>query len=170
MLRYITLLIIPILAFASSSEAEPEMLKRTINFLLFAGLLYYILVNKFKIQNFFKNRKNTIADKLNAIQEKLKESKNRKVVALEKLEESKANAKSFIITSEKEGRLLSAKIAADLDGELEGLEKSYKDQMNIERRKMVREVVSEVLDDLFSENSINIDRDKFINIILKKVA
>jgi F-type H+-transporting ATPase subunit b len=170
MFKYVVLLTIPLLAFASGGGAEGELLKRVINFLLFAGLLYYVLVNKFKIQNFFKNRKNAIADKLNAIQEKLKESKNQKALALEKLEEAKINAKSILETSKKEEKLLLAKIDSDTKAEIENLEKSYKDQMDIERRKMVRQVVNEVLDDLFSSNSINIDRDKFVNIIMKKVA
>ncbi|MDR1554589.1 MAG: F0F1 ATP synthase subunit B [Campylobacteraceae bacterium] len=169
MLRYIVLLIIPVLSFASGSE-ETDIFQRTVNFFLFAGLLYYLLINKFKIQNIFKDRKKGIADKLNAIQEKLKESKNQKIVALEKLEEAKVNAKTFLVTSQKESKILLEKIESDLQIELENLEKSHKDQIDIERRKMVRQVVSEVLEELFSADSIKIDRDKFIDIILKKVA
>ncbi|MDR1460326.1 MAG: F0F1 ATP synthase subunit B [Campylobacteraceae bacterium] len=169
MLKYIALLIIPMLSFASDS-GETDILQRSINFFLFAGLLYYLLVNKFKIQNIFKDRKKGIADKLNAIQEKLKESKNQKNIALEKLEEAKLNAKAFIATSKKESKMLLEKIDSDLQVELENLEKSHKDQISIEHRKMVRQVVSEVLEELFSADSIKIDRDKFVDIILKKVA
>ncbi|MDR0407851.1 MAG: F0F1 ATP synthase subunit B [Campylobacteraceae bacterium] len=169
MIRYIALLIIPMLSFASSS-GETDILQRTINFFLFAGLLYYLLINKFKIQNIFKNRKKDIADKLNAIQDKLKESKNQKNIAIEKLEEAKVNAKAFLVTSQKESKMLLEKMDMDLQVELENLEKSHNDQMDIERRKMVRQVVSEVLEELFSADSIKIDRDKFVDIILKKVA
>jgi F-type H+-transporting ATPase subunit b len=157
------------LSFASSS-GETDILQRTINFFLFAGLLYYLLINKFKIQNIFKNRKKDIADKLNAIQDKLKESKNQKNIAIEKLEEAKVNAKAFLVTSQKESKMLLEKMDMDLQVELENLEKSHNDQMDIERRKMVRQVVSEVLEELFSADSIKIDRDKFVDIILKKVA
>ncbi|MDR1284712.1 MAG: F0F1 ATP synthase subunit B [Campylobacteraceae bacterium] len=169
MLKYIAFLIIPMLSFAGDSE-ETDIVQRTINFFLFAGLLYYLLVNKFKIQNIFKDRKKSIADKLNAIQEKLKESKNQKNIALEKLEEAKVNAKAFLATSHKESKMLLEKMDLDLQAELENLEKSYKDQTNIERRKMVRQVVGEVLEELFNTDSIKIDRDKFVDIILKKVA
>jgi F-type H+-transporting ATPase subunit b len=157
------------LSFASGAE-NTDIFQRSINFFIFAGLLYYILVNKFKIQNIFKNRKSSIASRLNAIQEKLKESKNQKNTALEKLEEAKSNAKTFLVTSQKESKMLLEKIESDLQIELENLEKSYKDQIDIERRKMVRQVVSEVLEELFSADSIKIDRNKFIDIILKKVA
>lgn len=158
------------LSFASGGGGETDIFPRAVNFLLFAGLLYYILIDKIKIQNIFKNRKNSIADKLNAIQEKLKESKNQKNIALEKLEEAKENAKAFLVTSQKESKMLLEKIDLDLQIELENLEKAHKDQTDIERRKMVRQVVSEVLEELFSADSIKIDRDKFIDIILKKVA
>ncbi|MDR0579975.1 MAG: F0F1 ATP synthase subunit B [Campylobacteraceae bacterium] len=169
MLRYVVLLMIPILSFASGTE-NTDIFQRLINFFLFAGLFYYLLVSKFKIQNIFKNRKSSIADRLNAIQEKLKESKNQKNIALEKLEEAKVNAKAFLATSQKESEMLLEKIKSDLQIELENLEKSHKDQIDIERRKMVRQVVSEVLEGLFSADSIKIDRNKFVDIILKKVA
>lgn len=167
-MRYIILFIFPVLIFANSSGSETDIFPRAVNFLLFAGLLYYLLANI--IKNFFKNRKSSIADKLNAIQEKLKESKKRKNEALEKIEEAKTNAKALLSTSEKESKIMLAKISSDLTLELENLEKAGRDQMNIERRKMVRIVVNEILCELFTEESIAIDREKFINIILKKVA
>ncbi|MDR1615204.1 MAG: F0F1 ATP synthase subunit B [Campylobacteraceae bacterium] len=167
MLRYIILFIIPVLAFANSG-GDTDIFPRTINFLLFAGLLYYLLANI--IRNFFKNRKDSIADRLNAIQEKLKESKQQKNRALEKIEEAKANAKALLITSEKENKMMLAKISSDLVSEIKNLEKANHDQMDIERRKMVRAVISETLSELFTEESIAIDKEKFINIILKKVA
>jgi F-type H+-transporting ATPase subunit b len=166
-LRYIILFIFPALAFASGG-GETDIFPRAVNFLLFAGLLYYLLANV--IKSFFKNRKSSIADKLNAIQERLKESKKRKDEALEKVEEAKANAKALLSTSEKENKIMLAKISSDLALELENLEKANHDQMSIERRKMVRLVVNEILNELFTEESIAIDREKFINIILKKVA
>ncbi|MDR2080399.1 MAG: F0F1 ATP synthase subunit B [Campylobacteraceae bacterium] len=168
MQKYLILLVIPVLAFASGGEADTDIFKRSVNFLLFAGLLYYLLANI--IKNFFKNRKNSIADKLNAIQEKLKESKKQKSEALEKVEEAKAVAKALLATSEKENKLILAKISSDLILEMKNLEKANHDQMDIERRKMVRAVVSETLSELFSEESIIIDKEKFINILLKKVA
>ncbi|MDR0666648.1 MAG: F0F1 ATP synthase subunit B [Campylobacteraceae bacterium] len=166
-MRYIILFIFPALAFASGG-GETDIFPRAVNFLLFAGLLYYLLANV--IKSFFKNRKSSIADKLNAIQERLKESKKRKDEALEKVEEAKANAKALLSTSEKENKIMLAKISSDLALELENLEKANHDQMSIERRKMVRLVVNEILNELFTEESIAIDREKFINIILKKVA
>ncbi|MDR2635245.1 MAG: F0F1 ATP synthase subunit B [Campylobacteraceae bacterium] len=168
MLRYIILFAFPVLVFASGSGGETDIFPRTVNFLLFAGLLYYLLANI--VKNFFKSRKNSIADRLNAIQDKLKESKKQKTEALEKVEEAKVNAKALLVTSEKENKMMLAKISSDLVLELENLEKTNQEQMDIERRKMVRAVVNEVLCELFTEESIAIDRDKFINIILKKVA
>ncbi|MDR2100707.1 MAG: F0F1 ATP synthase subunit B [Campylobacteraceae bacterium] len=168
MQKYLILLIIPALALASGDGGETDIFRRSVNFLLFAGLLYYLLANI--IKNFFKNRKNSIADKLNAIQEKLKESKKRKSEALEKVEEAKAAAKALLTTSEKENKMMIAKISSDLVLEIKNLEKANQDQMDIERRKMVRAVVNETLNELFSEESIVIDKEKFINILLKKVA
>jgi F-type H+-transporting ATPase subunit b len=169
MQKYLILFIIPVLALANSgSEADMDIFQRSVNFLLFVGLLYYLLANS--IKNFFKNRKKSIADKLSAIQEKLKESKKQKSEALEKVEEAKTTAKALLVTSEKENKIILAKISSDLVLEMKNLEKANQDQMDIERRKMMRSVVSETLSELFSEESIVIDKEKFINILLKKVA
>ncbi|MDR2790453.1 MAG: F0F1 ATP synthase subunit B [Campylobacteraceae bacterium] len=168
MRKYLILFIVPVLAAASGGGADVDIFPRSVNFLLFAGLLYYLLANS--IKNFFKNRKKFIADRLNAIQEKLKESKKQKSEALEKVEEANATAKALLATSEKENKMMLAKIASDLLLEMKNLEKASQDQMDIERRKLVRLVVSETLSELFSEESIAMDKEKFINILLKKVA
>ncbi|MFV0482098.1 MAG: F0F1 ATP synthase subunit B [Campylobacteraceae bacterium] len=169
MFKYIFMVTIPVLAFAAGDgEAKTDIFPRVINFLIFAAIAYYLLANRLKL--FFTNRKNSIADRLDAIQKKLRESEQEKEKAKEKVEEAKVNAKAFLASSEKENELLLAKIAADLDNEMNNLEKSQNDQMDIERRKMTRAVINEVLDELFKSEAASIDRKKFIDIVLKKVA
>jgi F-type H+-transporting ATPase subunit b len=171
MKKTLLVLALPMLLLASEGgDVMATFPARALNFIIFAALLWYILFKKVRIQDFMAARANAIAEKLNSIQEKLKESKEAKKAAMAKVEEAKVTAKAFLETSKKEGKLLLSKLSADTDLEIENREKSVKDQMDIERRKMVRSVVSEVLDDLFSPESLKIDRDKFINIIMKKVA
>lgn len=167
MIRYITLILIPIFAFASSGEGETDIFWRTINFAIFAAIAYYLLADK--IKTFFVNRKNGIAKRLSDIQNKLKESALKKEQAIAKVEESKIAAKSFLVTSEKETKLMLDKLNNDLNNELETLEKSQKDQMEIEKRKVTRAVINEVLGELFDKN-ISIDKDKFVDIVTKKVS
>lgn len=167
MFKILTIMMIPIFVFASSEEAETDIFWRTINFLIFAGIAYYILADK--VKNYFVGRKNSIAKRLSDIQDKLKESALKKEQAIAKVEDAKVTAKSFMLTSEKENKLLIDKINNELNNELDNLQKSQKDQMEIERRKITRIVINEVLDELFDKN-ISIDKNKFVDIVTKKVS
>ncbi|MDN5377659.1 MAG: F-type H+-transporting ATPase subunit b [Sulfurospirillum sp.] len=169
-LRYILLMITPALLLASGgSEGGPtDILPRTINFAIFAAIMYYLVAEPAK--NFYFSRKAGIAEKLDSIQSKLKESNNAKEKAQKKVEEAKANAKSLIETSKKEAQLLSEKIIKETQNELANLDKAFQERTEIERRKMTREVVNNVLDQLFDGGSIALDKEELVTIVMKKVA
>ena len=62
------------------------------------------------------------------------------------------------------------KIEKDTQNEIAILEKSYEEQKDFEERKLVRAVVSEVLDELFASDAMKIDQNELINLIMKKVS
>ncbi|MCD8476543.1 MAG: hypothetical protein LRY68_00090 [Sulfurospirillum sp.] len=66
--------------------------------------------------------------------------------------------------------MLSEKITQEAEHEIENLEKVFQDRISIERRKMQRVIISEVLDEMFKEGSISLDNDEVVNIVNKKVA
>ena len=169
-LKYILLLIAPMALIASGGEGHggTDIFPRTLNFLIFAAILYYYVADSAK--QWYLGRKNDIAAKLDSIQVKLKESNSKKETALQKVEEAKANAKVLVETAKKEAVLLADKVANDVNTEIENLEKAFEDRVNIERRQMQRAVVSEVLEGMFKEGSISLDNDEIVKIINKKVA
>ena len=169
-LRYLPLFLVPAVAFASGGggSGEYDILPRAINFAIFFGILYYLIAEPAKA--FYNDRLNGIAERLESIQQKLKESKAKKEEAVNHVEEAKANAKALVKTAKKEAEILSSKLAADLRFELENLDKSHNETIEIERRRMTRSVVAEVLDEMFEGDAIAIDRNEFVNIVLKKVA
>jgi len=165
------LLILPIFVYASGSSEGSEstdIIPRTVNFLIFAAILYYYAANS--IKDFFTGRKNSIASRLNSIQEKLKESSNQKIEAKELVEKAKIEAKSIMEVSKDETEILKAKILENLKMDMENLEKSFDDQTLIEQRKMTRTVISEVLDEVFAKDSLSLEKDELLDIVMKKVA
>lgn len=167
-MKYILLLLSPALLFAAGGFEGTDIVPRAINFVIFASILYYLLADL--IKGMYKGRIAEIADRLNSIQVKVKESIDAKQAAKEKVEESKASAKTLIETSKKEGQLLAQKVLLDTDSELLNLEKSLKDKIYIETRRMRRDVVASVLDELFEKESISIDDKELVEIVMKKVA
>ncbi len=57
-----------------------------------------------------------------------------------------------------------------MQNELQNLEKGFKEKTQIEKRRMARDVVSTVLDEMFAKGSISIDEEELVKIVMKKVA
>ena len=167
-IRYL-LLFLPVFVFANvEQEATTDIVPRVINFVIFAGILYYLLADKIKV--YFKDRELEVADKLTSIQDKLRESKNEKELAIKKISEAKDSAKSILEVAKKEASLMSDKIKNDLSQSIEHLQKSHTERVEIEQSKMNKEVVSEVVDEIFSKDGFKLKGEDLVNIIKKRVA
>ena len=162
----ILILLSPLALFAG--EGGTDIIPRTINFLIFAAILYRYIAAP--IKNFFKGRSEEIVTTLKSIQQKVEESKKAKEEALKKLEESKILAKSLIEDAKKEAELIVNKIENDTKNELELLEKYHQERQEIERRKMIKSVVADTINSLFAKDIQTFDNNELVNIVMKKVA
>ncbi len=108
-------LMISTYAFASGGAegAGTDIVQRTVNFLLFAGLIWYLIAEP--VKSYFAGRSQGIADELNKVQDRLNES-------------------------------------------------------DFEQRKMIRNVVENVIDEVLTQSSGSFDKEAMANVILKKVA
>jgi F-type H+-transporting ATPase subunit b len=166
----LTLLMVTGYAFAAGGEAggETDIVQRTINFLIFAGILYYLLADP--IKNFFVGRSRGIADELEKVQERLRESKRAKEAAELKIEEAKKFAEELKEISKKENKIVNDKILEQCDAELENIQKQSASLMDLEQRQMIRDVVNEIMEDVFEQESAGFDKEAMAQIIMKKVA
>lgn len=170
-LKYFTLLLVPAVVMASGAaegEGKTDIIPRVINFVIFAGILYYLIANP--IKSYFTGRTKEIADKLSAIQEKLKESKDQKEDALQKVKDADESAADIVETAKKEASMITAKIENNLENDLKNLHKTHEERIDIEEKKMTRGVVEEVIDDMFKDGKVDLNNDDMLNIIKKKVA
>ncbi|MDO5046416.1 F0F1 ATP synthase subunit B [Campylobacter sp.] len=163
------ILFVPFLLAASEPSGNGyDIVARTINFFLFFGILYYFIATP--IKNAYNARIERIASRLDGIQKRLKESQIKKDDALRRVEEAKNNAVSLVETSKKEAMILSEKIKNETKQELLSLEKTFEEQKEFERRRMTKVVVSEVLNEIFESDSLKIDQNELVNIVLKRVG
>lgn len=163
-------LCIPIFLFSVTNEGpkDYDIVPRTINFILFAGILYYFIAQPLK--NFFKNRSEGIAKRLEAISEKLKDSKNKKEAAKKKVDDSNMLAKDLINVAHKEAENLKKSVEKDLSQDIANLIKNYDNQKEFEKRKMTKEAISKVLDEMFDNRNLKLDQGDLVDIVLKKVG
>ena len=154
--------------YESLTGRATDYIPRVFNFLIFAGLLYYILANP--IKSFFTGRQKDISDQLKEIEAKLQASKEEKKAAEARIEESKKKFEEIIETAGKEAELLAAKIADISDNELKALKKQYEEKSTLEERRAIREAIHDVLSNNINNDDIHLDDNKIIDLLDKKVA
>ena len=166
----VTVLLLSAYLFGSDAGAEgsTDIVQRTINFLIFAGILFYILAEP--VKNYFSGRSNGIAEELEKVQERLSESKRLKELAEQKIDEALRFASELAESSKKENKILSDKILVQCEQDLEIISKQNSALMELDKRKMVREVVSEVMNDVMDKSNDALGKEAMTDILKKKVA
>ena len=157
--------------YALASEAghgETDIVQRTVNFLLFAGLVWYLVGEPAK--SYFASRSQGISGELKKVQEKLEESITLKKDALAKISDAEKFAQDLIVSSKKENKVINDKIMTQCDADLENISKQSVSTKEFEQRKMVRSVVEDVLNETLAQSSESFDKEAMANVILKKVA
>jgi F-type H+-transporting ATPase subunit b len=157
----------PIALFASEG-AETDILQRTVNFIIFAAVMYYLLADKIKV--FFAARTESIQAELDKVQETLKASEAKVEDAKAKLEDAKKLAHEIVEVANSEVDSVKEKVIAKVENEIAHLEKSLDDKMEVETRKVKNEIVAEILDELLRSDKLDITQEELANIVLKKVA
>lgn len=166
----VTVLMLGAYLFGSETggEGATDIVQRTVNFVIFAGILVYILAEP--VKSYFSGRSAGIADELNKVQERLRESKRLKEAAEQKVEDAERFAAELSEISKKENKILSDKILAHCDQDLETIQKQNLALMELEKRKMVREIVSEVMNEVTLGSNQALGKEAMTDILKKKVA
>ncbi len=166
----LALLAIPVVVSAAGGEAEggTDFWPRLVNFIIFAAIVWYLVADKIKA--FFTGRSNAIAERMNTIQERLASAKAQKEEAHKKADEAQEQAEALVETARKEAQILSEKIAKDTQQEIAALQRAQAERQEAEERKMAREVVSEVVEEMFGGKGFALSQEDLLSIIKKKVA
>ena len=165
----VTLLAMSTIALASSAEGgSTDIIQRTVNFLLFAGLIWYLVAEPIKA--YFNARSQGVADELKKVQDKLNETIALKKEALARISDAEKFAEELAVSSKKENKVINDNIMVQCEAELETLGKQNVSLTEFEQRKMVRTVVENVLNEVLSQSADSFDKKAMADVILKKVA
>jgi F-type H+-transporting ATPase subunit b len=158
----------PLALFANDANVETDILQRTVNFLIFVAIIYYLLADKIKV--FFSDRTASIQSELDKVQQILKESETKVSNAQAELENAKKIASEIINTANSDISSIKTKIEESVEQEIAYLSKNFDEKIEVETKKIKKEVVNEVLNELLSEDNIALSQNDLANIVLKKVA
>ena len=158
----------PVALFASEGAVETDIVQRTVNFIIFAAILWYLLADKIKA--FLANRTLSIQTELDKVQDTLKASQDKVADAQKKLEEAKKLATEIIEGAKADIESVKQKVATAVDADIANLNKNLDEMMKVEISKAKKQVVTEVLEELLSSENISLTQQELANIVLKKVA
>jgi F-type H+-transporting ATPase subunit b len=166
---FIIAFFLPVALLANSGEnVQTDIVPRTVNFIIFIAIIYYLLADKFK--TYFDERSQSIQAQLDEVQKKLEESKKKMEAAKAELENAKHIASELVKDSMAEVNTIKTKVAKSYETEMANMLKNYNDKVELETRKTRKAIAQEVLEEIFSDNNITITKENLQNIILKKVA
>lgn len=156
------------LALFANEGAETDIVQRTVNFIIFAAILWYLLADKLKA--FFAERTESIQAELDKVQDTLKASKSKVEKASLKLEEAKKLSTEIVESAKNDVDSIKEKVAMNTESEIENLNKHLNEKVEVETRKAKTLAVSEVLNELFDDENLALSQDELANIVIKKVA
>jgi F-type H+-transporting ATPase subunit b len=151
-------------AFGSSGgDMGSDFIPRTINFLIFAAILYYLL--KDRVVQFFENRAARIERQFQEIEERLRRSKELREELEEELERARKKAKEIVETAKREVAFIQKEIYQQAKLEIAAMEKSFEDAKVVELNRAKREVIEGFLRQLLRDIHLN-DSDA-VKLLLK---
>lgn len=126
--------------------SQTDIIERSLNFLLFVGILWYFSAKK--LRSFLRSKSLEISKRLEEIQAQLKVSKENKKKLLKELEQAKEKAELIVSDANKEAYMITQKYELQTKMDVENLIKNSKALMDLEVKKIKRELVESVFKDL----------------------
>jgi len=162
-MKKLIFLILSVFAFANEASSGTDIVPRTINFLIFVAILWYLVGNR--AIEFFRKRKENIASKFQEVENKLREAKAKKEELEAKLEEAKITAKEIIEDAKNESTIIYNKIMENAKLELEAMDKLFENYKESEIRKAKKEVIKAFLEEVLT--NIHISSEDAAKLVLK---
>lgn len=163
------LLATSVFAFASSTgQGEMDIIPRTVNFLIFAALAYYLLADK--VKSFFAGRSETIAKSYEEAENKIKEAKAALEEAKAKRDEAIKLASEFVASAKSDAAIQAKKIAEYADEECGRVQKSAEEEIAMLKKKAIVDVVEETMVAIIEKEGFGVEDKDFAKIIAKRVA
>lgn len=169
MVKYIVIMVLgSSFLWASTDGGQTDIVQRTINFVIFFALMWYLIADKVKA--YFVGRTKSIEFELDKVQNRLKEAKDAKINAEKKVEDATRLAAEILALSKKEGVVLNEKIHIQMESDLKAISQQHEALMMFEQRQTVSKVVEEIMTDVLSDANMPLDNEMITQIMLKKVA
>ena len=161
-------------AFASADAhhvmdvSKTDIIPRTINFVIFVALMWYLVADKLKAM--LRDRSRGIADRLSQTQTKVQDSRAKKEKAQQRLKDVHEQVNEMIKIAKQEAEISAQKIEEKTKEQVQNLIKSNEEAMEFQERLFQKQIVEEILNEAFSSPTLKIESSDYVGILEKKVA
>ncbi|WP_104636790.1 F0F1 ATP synthase subunit B family protein [Helicobacter felis] len=145
--------------------AHTDIVLRSVNFLLFLGIVWYAISTPLK--RVLEDRRAKIANNLSILQEQLQAIKSEKENALKALEVAKQEASQIVSNAKQEAFLLAQKYEQQSKNVIEKLLKEQQNKKDKETLKIQQAVIDEMLDKLFASDQVNFETPTYVHLLEK---
>ena len=143
----------PLALLASSEGAvETDIVERTVNFIIFAGILWYLLADKIKA--YFADRTLSIQAELDKVQDTLKASEDKVNEAKKQLDDANKIAADIVESAKADIDSVKEKVSLAVTSDIVNLERNLEEMIKVETSKAKKEVVADVLEELLKSENI----------------
>jgi F-type H+-transporting ATPase subunit b len=160
-----------------SAEMVQDFIWRTVNFLVFAGLLIYLLTKKFPVKDFFAARSQEVAQSLEDLEAKKTAAQAALKEAEARLEAVAKEREAILQQYLAEGENEKAKILDKANAVAERIKEMARVSIEQETKKAAQSLKEEVVDqatqlamDLIKEKATSADQQGLVEEYLKKVV
>ena len=162
------ILLIAIFCFPLFANEDKDIIPRTVNFLIFAGILWYLLFSLLK--NMHEGRIALISKKLEEAQKKLSAAKLKRDEQHKRLDNIKIKGDELVEKAKLWTKSLDKEMKEELEKQQELLEQAFLEQKEYAQSKLKKEIVCEVIDDLFKDENLELKQEELLGLVMKKVA
>ena len=166
---YVLILIVPYFLYASdSSITQTDIIQRTVNFIIFISICYYLLAKH--VKSYFTQRTQNIRFELEKVQELENEMQLKIKDAQQKIENAKRTATQMIQNAHDDVESINLEIENQAKQEISRINKTSDERISIETRIVKQEIVDDIINNLLQDENIIINQNDLASIIMNKVA
>lgn len=148
--------------------SQTDIVERTINFVIFAALMWYLLAGR--VRKILSDRTKSISDTLSNTQIRIKESREKIEQAKERLKEANELAAEIIKNAKQEAMVAVRHIEEKNKEQIASMLKANEEAMKFHERLLQKQLLTEVLDEVFASDSLKVSSNDYADIISKKVS
>ncbi|GHS89368.1 hypothetical protein FACS189487_09460 [Campylobacterota bacterium] len=167
-IRHLVLFLTAIGAACAGDGGGVDIGWRTLNFVIFAALVYWLFAGFFK--KFFGERSQSIALMFERAQDRAKEARLNREKAQADLALAKESAEAILKSAHEEAAILTDRTARKMEEEIKILHKLKEESRVVSENKMIRTVVARTLGEILSSGDILNNQDAIVENLRKRVA